>query len=682
MPINETWLGDKKSPQAKPPRFFRIPLLLLLAFGVGSQALTCLGQQPRPLRRVPAPGISVPAKVRLHLSDKLVQLENLIAHIEDASLPASIVEAHLPDVAIFHKAVDYALHHNEFYKTNEFTIASDLLEQGMERGRSLLAGHAPWIEKEGLVVRGYRSRIDNSIQPYGLVIPKGNNQHQGPQRLDIWFHGRDNQLTELKFLHQRQNSEGPFTPADTIVLHPYGRYCNAFKFAGEVDVFEALKEVQETYRVDPHRIAVRGFSMGGAGCWHFAVHHASRWAAAAPGAGFAETPDYLNIPSRSIQPPWYEKALWGWYNATDYALNLSQCQTLAYSGEDDKQIQAAHMMAEALSQHQLTLDHEIGPKTGHKYHPDSKARIATKIDATVAAGRNPNPSEVVIETKTLRYNVMNWVEILGLEQHWSEAPSTLSALVEGNQLSVESEGVSSFKLNLRPFQSIERITLNGQPFTIRPSSTHPSSFHKTPSGWKPGLPETHEPRKKPGLQGPIDDAFMDAFLYVAPSDQGFSPNADAWVRREMENSARQWRRQFRGVVQAKDAASISTSDIANHNLILWGDPSSNPLIQKVLEELPLTWTPDALTLGEQTVSARTFMPRLIYPNPLNPKRYVVINSGFTFYNPISSSNADQTPKLPDFAIVDIQRSELSDIQSGIVQAGFFNESWQLESPTR
>ena len=35
----------------------------------------------------------------------------------------------------------------------------------------LAAGKAPWTTATGLVVRGYRSKIDGSVQPYGLVVP-------------------------------------------------------------------------------------------------------------------------------------------------------------------------------------------------------------------------------------------------------------------------------------------------------------------------------------------------------------------------------------------------------------------------------------------------------------------------------------------------------------------------------
>ncbi|MEX0670748.1 MAG: hypothetical protein WD060_09860 [Pirellulales bacterium] len=53
---------------------------------------------------------------------------------------------------------------------------------------------------------------------------------------------------------------------------PYGRYSNAFKFAGEVDVLEAIAHVKTLFPIDEQRIVIRGLSMGGAGCWQFAVH--------------------------------------------------------------------------------------------------------------------------------------------------------------------------------------------------------------------------------------------------------------------------------------------------------------------------------------------------------------------------------------------------------------------------
>ena len=102
-------------------------------------------------------------------------------------------------------------------------------------------------------------------------------------------------LSEVNFIRDRQSSTGEFTPPNAFVLHPYGRYCNANKFAGEIDLFEALDHIKKHYPIDDDRLVMRGFSMGGAACWQFAVHYPGMWAAAAPGAGFSETPDFLKV---------------------------------------------------------------------------------------------------------------------------------------------------------------------------------------------------------------------------------------------------------------------------------------------------------------------------------------------------------------------------------------------------
>src|SRR5262249_24511664 len=214
----------------------------------------------------------------------------------------------------------------------------------------------------------------------------------------------------------------PSAPAHAFVLHPYGRYCNASKFAGEVDVLEALAHVRKHYRIDADRLVMRGFSMGGASCWHFAVHYPGMWAAAAPGAGFSETPDFLkNFQKENLRPTWYEKKLWHWYDCTDYAVNLFNCPVVAYSGELDIQKQAADMMEKAMAAEGLTLVHLIGPGTKHDYHPRTMEEINRRIDRIALRGRDPLPRRVRFTTWTLRYNRARWVTIDGMGEHWKRA---------------------------------------------------------------------------------------------------------------------------------------------------------------------------------------------------------------------------------------------------------------------
>ena len=68
---------------------------------------------------------------------------------------------------------------------------------------------------------------------------------------------------------------------------------------------------------------------------------------------------------------------------------------------------------------------------------------------------------------------------------------------------------------------------------------------------------------------------------------------------------------------------------------------------------------------------------LIYPNPLNPRRYVVLNSGFTFREYDYLNNARQVPKLPDWAVIDVRTPPGPRRPGAVVAADFFGEDWGL-----
>ncbi|MCB1091777.1 MAG: prolyl oligopeptidase family serine peptidase, partial [Verrucomicrobiae bacterium] len=367
---------------------------------------------PEKVRPVPPEGVVIPEETAKTLRAGLAELEAAIAVLGRQKEHADRIVAYLPDVEIFHKAVHDALEYHEFFDPKEFAVAEDLLRQGKARAEQLKTGETPWTRLTGAVVRAYRSRIDGSVQPYGVEIPEGHDFGQtNPSRLDFWFHGRGEKLSELSFLQQRSSGRGSkIKPAGSIVLHPYGRYSNANKFAGEMDLFEALENARRDYGIDDDRIFVRGFSMGGAACWQFTVHFAGLWAGAQPGAGFSETPDFLKtFQGETLSPTWWEEKLWRWYDATNWAINLSNVPTIAYSGEIDRQKQAADMMVAATQKVGLNLVHLIGPQTAHALHPDSLAEIERRLGSIADRGRERSPRTVRFVTHTLRYDQMHWV---------------------------------------------------------------------------------------------------------------------------------------------------------------------------------------------------------------------------------------------------------------------------------
>jgi Prolyl oligopeptidase family len=647
-----------------------------------------LSAQPDGVKPIPPKGAAVSAEDKAALR---AGLKDLKAAIDDLAKDPKAADL-LPDVEIYHKAVHYALDYDEMYvdkNRNDINVSKALLKKGMERAAELTAGKPSWPTATGLVVRGYRSKIDGSVQPYGLVVPASFTPGHAPMRLDFWWHGRGEVLTEVNFIDGRQRSAGEFTPKDAFVLHPYGRYCNANKFAGEVDTFECLEHAKKHYPIDENRLVARGFSMGGAACWQFATHFPTVWAAAAPGAGFAETREFLrDFRGDKERPTWWEERLWRLYDSSDYAQNLFNLPTVAYSGEIDGQKQAADVMAREMKKLGMELVHVIGPKTGHSYEKGSKPIINEKIDAIVAKGKPAEPrAEIKFVTYTLRYNRCEWVTVEGLDKHWSKAEVT--GKWDGDSFRIDTKGVS--ELSVYCPTKVFKGSIDGQPLFSQNlgrfdekqeerDKNKPTvhTFQKREGKWGSAIQDDAKTlHKQSGLQGPIDDAFMDRVLMVRPTGKPFHEKTGAWAADEMKHATTHWRSQFRGDAQVKDDKEVTAKDIAESNLILWGDPSSNALVAKVVEKLPFKWAADGIVFGGQPYDAATHVPILTYPNPLNPKKYVVLNSGFTFREYAYLNNARQIPKLPDYAVVDVTTPPNSLWPGKVVRAGFFGEKWEL-----
>src|SRR5947209_7153662 len=213
-------------------------VLLVLSLMLSTRGIPA-AQSPPP--HIPPLGITVPETERKELTTAVEALGREIAELKSQFHSDPQQLSLLPDIEIFHKALDWALCYDEFFEPKQIAFANTLLRQGRDRVEQLRSHRAPWLSATGLVVRGYQSKLDGSVQPYGLVVPPSIKPHVSKScPLYVWLAGRGEKRTELAFLSERESSPGPFTPADTIVLHPYGRFCNANKFACEVNVFESM----------------------------------------------------------------------------------------------------------------------------------------------------------------------------------------------------------------------------------------------------------------------------------------------------------------------------------------------------------------------------------------------------------------------------------------------------------
>jgi hypothetical protein len=343
----------------------------------------------------------------------------------------------------------------------------------------------------------------------------------------------------------------------------------------------------------------------------------------------------------------------------------------------------------------MTLPHVIGPNTEHKIHADSKLEIERLLSAALVEGKPAIPLTVDLTTYSLRYHQLGWLSIEGLVEHWRESRVQGEWLELEAQIRLTTQGVNRLTLQFpelpdRPLRPVREVQIDGQSLSVTQQWPSPQDklqlIRETSGVWRVAAStETLEPtpvRKRPGLQGPIDDAFMDRFTFVGPGGRNDSTAVDAWTHSEFQRAAQEWKRHFRGDPPISDMSAGGPVDVGQ-NLVLFGRPSTNPMIAHVLPGLPIEWDEQWLKVNGQSYPAATHVPILIYPLPqpassgFSAEHYVVLNSGFTFREYAYLNNARQVPMLPDWAVVDITQGATFQAPGKIVAAGFFDERWKF-----
>lgn len=261
---------------------------------------------------------------------------------------------------------------------------------------------------------------------------------------------------------------------------------------------------------------------------------------------------------------------------------------------------------------------------------------------------------------------MGWIKLTGLGRHWSEA--RLDALAPGDHLlRITTTNVTSFRIQ-KALASGRRLQVDGTHLEV-PEPGDAFSLHRErgrEGRWRWGDPPGDGWRKRPGLQGPIDDAFRAPFLVVTPSGTSSQPELDRWVAFELAHFKTRWRALFRGELRMVTDREVTEEHMRQYHLVLFGTPESNRLIPQALRNTALAWpsSKNEILLG-------------IHPNPKAKGRYVVLNSGPTFREADDRTNSLQNPKLGDWAIIDITEPPSAARPGRIVRAGFFDEQWQL-----
>jgi hypothetical protein len=353
-----------------------------------------------------------------------VELENRAARDPGAT---DIQQGLLADAEIFIKSEQWARRYPNTDETSaDVGLRKKALVRADQRLTLLKSGQHPWTAKRGRVVRGYRSIVDASVQPYGLIVPAGYDAAK-PIRLDVVLHGSTKPRgdSELKFMERFDDGDANSTQLvdqPFIELHPLGRVENCYRWAGETDVFEAIDDVCRKYNIDRDRIVLRGMSMGASGTWHLGLKHPDKFVALGPYCGYVDTHRFSETPLETFVrvgplPEYQERAL-HMLDSVDYAANAGVVPAIACMGEKDVFFQAHVIMGEAMQREGLTMVNLISPGTGHVIDPVTHAEQLRRIGEYAERGIDHVPRQLRFVTWTLKYPRCHWLEVQGLGEHY------------------------------------------------------------------------------------------------------------------------------------------------------------------------------------------------------------------------------------------------------------------------
>jgi len=173
----------------------------------------------------------------------------------------------------------------------------------------------------------------------------------------------------------------------------------------------------------------------------------------------------------------------------------------------------------------------------------------------------------------------------------------------------------------------------------------------------------------------MDDVFMTPFAIVVGTISE-DPMMRRFCRLRAEYARAGWKEWQHAAPRYFLDSEITDEQLRQYSLVLYGGPEENLVTRKLIESLPLEIESDAITIGGEKFAARDAAVGMVYPNPYNPERSVVITAG---NSAIGMFMTDHIPDNVDFAVVDAHVDKQDDLipeEKIMIVSGSFDHNWQ------
>lgn len=527
------------------------------------------------------------------------------------------------------------------------------LGQGVAHGQAL---------EPGPQVLTFFSEVDDTDQPYALYLPP-NFDASRTYPLVISLHGAgSNHRLNLRRVFGKSNAPGEndveatryfpdWEDVNYIVASPFARGTMGYQGVAENDVMQVLADVKRRFPIDENRIYLTGLSMGGGGTLWIGLTRPDRWAAMAP---VCPAP-----PSGTI----------------DLAGNALNIPVHLHQGAEDSVVrpEGVRAWADTLDVLGTNVTYTEYPGVGHNSW-ENAYQNGQIFDWFDRFERNPHPERVRFSTHRYKYDEAYWVRIDALTPGTrAEIDARFTAV---NKLTVATHALDGFTLHLADHPQVERgqpvtVRIDGETLQVQPADS--LSFSRREGPWRAEPYEQPPMAKRPGAEGPMSEAVADRHIYVYGTAD--DPSEEELQRRRAQAlTAATWSvyrgpfwRRVKVFPRVVADRNVRESDFATSNLVLFGTRSSNRIIERFSDRLPLHLDPSAGDYG------------LAYVFPVDG-HYVLVNSGRSWWSDGASDESDApfTNQVPALELTDWPDFRLyQGAADSVLVEGRFTRTWQL-----
>ena len=544
------------------------------------------------------------------------------------------------------------------------------------------SGRDGYWERRGVIHRAYRSALDGKLQPYAIFVPPSYDP-EGDQPLVVVFHGLNNvpehALRAVVGFPRRGGQTRlevarymPDIPDQgALVVAPWGFGDNGQRLLGEADVLDVIRDVQRHYRVDPQRITLTGYSLGGTVAFTLPVHYPDLLAYAAPLCGYPNLYGYREVRAVKNRKPW-EKVMLAKRYVVNYALNGGTTPMWVIHGGRD-QPQRAEEFVDAYDRfgHKVTFD--LQEDLGHNVW-DYAYENGKMVDYLRKRRRVGTPTKIQFTTAEYRYNRSFWVTVEGIADYTEFARVDASLDADGSRIVLKLSNVNAIALNTGALDLSGAVTVVVNGTTVHVPAGARTATLEDRGGWRLAT-EARRTGKRPGVAGPLDDAQVHKSLVVygtqVPAETASNKLAAQWHAQVNERTAVDY--------PVKADVDVTPEDLRTHTLILVGRPETNAVTAKAMTALPVTFDARGVTVRGKRHDGPSVGVSVIHPSHWNRGEYIVLHAGTDIAATLASRNLPEM--VPDYLVYDasamsVQVGETLLDRRQVRDGGFFSEDWK------